>query len=228
MVEEKLDSMLPPGTITYSHNNGSHQTTIDLVLVTAGLQAAMILCRTSGTDHGGDHGVIETRFRMPWGARATRKPRRMYDKADWVNICRAVSLLPQPQTVQTKQQLNDRTEDFVKGVSRIIADKIPYSKLHPNGKRWWTPSLTALRHTLSALRNQETERKRKDLSCENVHRQIQAVRKNYFSQIASQKATHWREFVDDPENVWKANKYTYIDLGSRGVPTLQGPSGPID
>jgi hypothetical protein len=57
--------MLPPGTITYSHNNGSHQTTIDLVLVSAGLQAAVILCRTSNTDHGGDHRVIETRFRVP-------------------------------------------------------------------------------------------------------------------------------------------------------------------
>jgi hypothetical protein len=65
MVEEKLDSMLSPGTITYLHNNGSHQTTTDMVLVTARLQVAMILCRTSGTDHGGDHGVIETRFRMP-------------------------------------------------------------------------------------------------------------------------------------------------------------------
>jgi hypothetical protein len=36
-VEEELDSILPRGTITYSHNNGSHQTTIDLVLATPGL-----------------------------------------------------------------------------------------------------------------------------------------------------------------------------------------------
>jgi hypothetical protein len=36
MVEEELDSMLPRGTITYSHNNGSHRTTIDLVLALPG------------------------------------------------------------------------------------------------------------------------------------------------------------------------------------------------
>jgi hypothetical protein len=42
MVEEELDSMLPRGTVTFSHNNGSHATTIDLVLVSPGLQAAMI------------------------------------------------------------------------------------------------------------------------------------------------------------------------------------------
>ncbi|KAI4732297.1 hypothetical protein E4T50_17119 [Aureobasidium sp. EXF-12298] len=172
MVEEELDSMLPRGTITYSHNNGSHQTTIDLVLVSPGLQAAKILCRTSSTDHGGDHKVIETRFQMPWEARATRKLRRMYDKADWVDICKAVGLLPQPQPISTKQQLNREAEEFVKG--------------------------------------------------------IQAVRKDYLSQIANQKAAHWREFVDSPENVWKANKYTHMDPGSRGVPTLQGPRGLVD
>jgi hypothetical protein len=116
MVEEELDPMLPPGTIIYSYNNGSHQTTIDLALVSAGLQAAMILCRTSDTDHGGDHRVIETRFRMPWEDMATRKPRRMYDKADRVDVCMAVRLLPQLQSLQTEQQLDDEAEDFVKGV----------------------------------------------------------------------------------------------------------------
>lgn len=70
--------MLPRGTITYSHNNGSDQTTINLVLVSPGMQAAMNLC----TDHGGDHKVIETRFQMPWEVRATRRPGNMYDKAD--------------------------------------------------------------------------------------------------------------------------------------------------
>lgn len=90
------------------------------------------------------------------------------------------------------------------------------------------PIRTALRHTLSALRNQETERKRRDLSCKNLHQQIQAVRMGYLSQIASQKAVHRREFVDNPENVWKANKYTHMNPGSRGVPTLQGPRGLVD
>jgi hypothetical protein len=60
----------------------------------------------------------------------------MYDKADWVDIRRAVGLLPQPRSIQTKQQLNDEAKDFVKGVSRVITDKIPYAKPHPNGKRW--------------------------------------------------------------------------------------------
>jgi hypothetical protein len=62
----------------------------------------------------------------------------------------------------------------------------------------------------------------------DLHRQIQAVRRDYLSQIACQKAIHWREFVDSPENVWKANRYTHIEPGSRGVPTLQGLQGPVD
>jgi hypothetical protein len=136
MVEEELDSMLPRGTVTFSHNNGSHATTIDLVLVSPGLQAAMIQCKTSDTDHGGDHRVIEARFRMSWEARATKRLGRTYDKADWVDICRAVGLLPQPQPIQTRQQLNDEAERFVKGISQIVADKIPYAEYHLNAKGW--------------------------------------------------------------------------------------------
>jgi hypothetical protein len=33
IVEEELDSILPRGTVTFSHNNGSYATTINLVLV---------------------------------------------------------------------------------------------------------------------------------------------------------------------------------------------------
>ena len=191
--------MLLRDTVTFSRNNGLRPITINLVLVPPGLQAAMIQCKTSDTDHGGDHRVIEARFRMSWEARATRRLGRTYDKADWADISRAVSLLPQPQLIQTRQQLNDEAERFVKGISQIVADKIPYAKPHPNAKRWWTPALTALRLTLSALRNRETERRRRDLDCKDLHRQIQAVRKDYYSQIAGQKAAHWREFVDSPE-----------------------------
>jgi hypothetical protein len=34
--------------------------------------------------------------------------------------------------------------------------------------------------------------------------------------------------VDSLENVWKANRYTHMKPGSRGVPTLQGIQGPVD
>lgn len=190
MVEEELDFMLPRGTITYSHDNGSHQTTLDLALVSPGLQAAMACCKISDTDHGGDHRVIETRFQMSWTAKVTRKPRRAYDTADWVDICKAIARLPQFPPIQRKQRLDDSAEEFAQGVSRIIEDKIPYAKPQPNGKGWWTPSLTVLRRTLSALRNQETAQKRRGLNCESLYKQIQAVRKEYFSQITKQKATH--------------------------------------
>jgi hypothetical protein len=73
---------------------------------------------------------------MSWEARATKRLGRTYDKADWVDICRAVGLLPQPQPIQTRQQLNDEAERFVKGISQIVADKIPYAEYHLNAKRW--------------------------------------------------------------------------------------------
>jgi hypothetical protein len=50
---------------------------------------------------------------MPWIAKVTRKPRRAYDTADWADIRKAVARLPQFQPIQTKQQLDDRAEEFV-------------------------------------------------------------------------------------------------------------------
>jgi hypothetical protein len=81
---------------------------------------------------------------MSWIIKATRRPRRVYDTADWVDDCRAVAHLLQFRLIWTKQQLDDRVEEFVHGVSGTIEDKIPNAKAHPNGKRLWTPSLTAL------------------------------------------------------------------------------------
>jgi hypothetical protein len=34
--------------------------------------------------------------------------------------------------------------------------------------------------------------------------------------------------MDSLENVWKANRYTHMEPGSRGVPTLQGIQGLVD
>lgn len=48
-----------------------------------------------------------------------------------------------------------------------------------------------------------------------------AVRREYHLGIRKQKAKHWKEFVDNPSNVWKVNSYTHLDLGSEGVPSLQ-------
>jgi ribonuclease HI len=228
MIEEELDSLLPRGTITYSNNDGSRQTTIDLVLVSPGLQAAATQCKIGDTEHGGDHRVIESRFQLQWTAKAVRRPKRAYDRADWTKIRKGVALLPQIQPIQTQQQLDDLAEQFVQGVADILEDNIPYTKPHPKGKRWWTPALSAIRNTLSSLRNEETTRRRRDQECTAVHSQMLVVRRNYFSQMAVQKAKHWAEFVGDPANVWKANKFTQLEPGSRGVPALKGPGGLVE
>jgi hypothetical protein len=228
MVEEELDSLLPRGTVTYSRNDGSYQTTIDLVLASPGLQAAVNMCKILDTEHGGDHRVIETSFQLHWTAKAVRRPRRAYDRANWKEVRKSTSLLPRIQLIQTKQHLDEEAERFVTGVANILEDNIPYTKPHPKGKRWWTPALTAIRSTLSTLRNEETTRRRRGQDCAGVYSQMLTVRREYFSQMAKQKAEHWAESVGDAANVWKANKFTQLEPGSRGVPALRGPGGLVE
>ncbi|TKA72913.1 hypothetical protein B0A49_08441 [Cryomyces minteri] len=54
-----------------------------------------------------------------------------------------------------------------------------------------------------------------------IHAQLSRVRNEYFAEIRRQKKAHWREFLDAPANVWKANVYTRHEPGLRRVPPLQ-------
>jgi len=46
------------------------------------------------------------------------------------------------------------------------------------------------------------------------------ARKTYFDEISRQKALHWKEFLDNPSNVWKANQFTKGSSTPIQVPTL--------
>jgi hypothetical protein len=37
---------------------------------------------------------------------------------------------------------------------------------------------------------------------------VHQARKTYFDKMDYQKATHWKEFLDEASNVWKANYFT--------------------
>ncbi|KAI9690188.1 MAG: hypothetical protein M1822_009149 [Bathelium mastoideum] len=45
-------------------------------------------------------------------------------------------------------------------------------------------------------------------------------RKEYFREMEKQKKKHWREFLEDPSNIWKANAFTRIASQGAVIPTL--------
>jgi hypothetical protein len=67
MNEFGLSSLLKRGTKTWHGGgySGDCESTIDLALASENLTDSMIKCAVHGTEHGSDHGTIETVFDAP-------------------------------------------------------------------------------------------------------------------------------------------------------------------
>lgn len=70
MADLSLQSLLPPGTITFEGPQGS--STIDLILASPRLVDDRIKCFTSLNDHGSDHRAIETVFNITLGSNCSK------------------------------------------------------------------------------------------------------------------------------------------------------------
>jgi hypothetical protein len=91
MEENVLTSLLPSGTVTWEHHNGSTCSTIDLSLVTSGSSEACEYCGFHSIDHGSDHKAIRAHFVTYTSEYEEKRRKRMYDKADWNKIHEGVS-----------------------------------------------------------------------------------------------------------------------------------------
>lgn len=221
MLECQLQHSLPRGTITYSHYNGAGQTTIDLVLVSQELRDSIVQCQTSETDHGSDHRLIESIFQIRWSGRNPRPGRLMFNRADWTLIHAEAKTIHVEKDIRSAVELDQAAQAFGTRVQEILEKHVPRSKQHPHAKRWWTPALTDMRNTVSGLRNLATARTRQGISCPQLYRQLHSARGAYFHEMNKQKARHWKEFLHDPANIWKASAFAKKDGGCRDIPGLQ-------
>ena len=120
----------------------------------------------------------------------------------------------------TKRTLDDTATLFMDNITQIINSSIPRAKPSPYAKKWWCQDLTLLRNAMTSIRNQVTALKRQGLDITAAQRQLQVSRRSYFGQMEKQKKQHWREFLRDPTNIWKANQYTHNTSHASSVPTL--------
>lgn len=112
------------------------------------------------------------------------------------------------------------TETFNTAVVGTVQDRVPRAKPSPYAKRWWTPDLSLLRRALTSARNHLTTLQRRGEETSEARQMFQDLRRGYFRQIETQKKQHWKDFLADPTNIWKANSYARTMSQAGTVPTL--------
>jgi hypothetical protein len=105
-------------------------------------------------------------------------------------------------------------------MNTTLKEMVPRAKPSPYAKRWWTKELLQLRQQLTVLRNQVTTLRRRGQDITHARLLIHQARKLYFDKMDWQKVTHWKEFLDEANNIWKANYFTKGASTLVQVPTL--------
>jgi hypothetical protein len=125
MHENALTLLLPSGTVTWEHYNGSTCSTIDFLLATDGLSETCEYCGVHSIDHGPDHKAIRAHFVLDTTEYEDKRRKQMYSKADWKKIRGEVSTKiaddSSVNALSTKDDLEvavDRLEAIVNGVRK--------------------------------------------------------------------------------------------------------------
>ncbi|OKO97584.1 hypothetical protein PENSUB_10010 [Penicillium subrubescens] len=129
-----LSSLLKRGTKTWHGGgySGDCESTIDLALASENLTDSMIKCAVHRTEHGSDHGTIETVFDAPWTA-PTQTDKLLLKNAPWreinARIARTLAATPVEGSVQQK------TDRLMCAVSEAVRALTPKAKPSPHAKR---------------------------------------------------------------------------------------------
>jgi hypothetical protein len=109
---------------------------------------------------------------------------------------------------------------FVNGINAVLEDHVPRARESPHAKRWWSKDLTLLRRDYTFKRNRITTLRRQGECTLRVREASHTARRVYLDEIDEQKKQHWKDFLDDPKNIWKAASYAKPSGASMDVPEL--------
>ena len=221
MADWGLNSLLPRGTVT--REEGSYRSTIDLVLASTGLSRRVTRCHIHPVEHGSDHRAIETTFQCEVPPAPPPITRFSFRDAPWADIRRELRDLKSEIIDVTDCSELDRMAGRLTGrIGAAIHHLVPVARPSRYGKRWWTRELTALRDTYTWTRNQCTQARRYGSDCGALEDHALYLRRQYHRAIRDAKRLHWREFLANTDNVWKAARYLQPRDQSMGqVPTLR-------
>ena len=221
--EYGLQSLLPAGTVTWEHHSGRYWSTVDVVMASARLVNRLIRCQIHEQDHGSDHRPIVIEFDGQGPPRQSPRTRLLPDKADWHHIGREtrhkLKAITLPGAI-TPAGLDAAAESFMEVVVEVVHNRVPRARPSPHAKRWWTADLTLLRSSLSSARNRVTTLRRRGADTSEAQVAFQTIRREYFRLIEKQKKLHWKDFLQDPSNIWKASRFTRMASQTAAIPTL--------
>ena len=225
MQEKALSSLLPSGTVTWEHYNGSTCSTIDLLLATGGLSEACEYCGVHPMDHGSDHRAIRAHFVVDTTEYQVKRRKRMFDRADWKKIREEVSKRIADDSslhaLSSKDELEVAVDRLEVAVNGVLEEHVTRARPSPYTKRWWTDELKTLRLSLSAARNRLTTVRRRGEDVTEAAASVKLVRRQYMDKIEHCKREYWTEFLDNRENIWKAYAYTKASRAGYGIPVLK-------
>lgn len=216
-----LESMIPAGTITFENLGGVGESTVDLCLCTAPLSDRLIRSGIFTSDHGSDHKPILTELQLDVPYYRPKNTRLNFSKADW-DIIRGLvqGSLQDPTPCPDAATLEQQAGYFSNEIQSILKRSIPISRPFPSAKRWWTRELTILRNNMTYWRNQWTAEKRRGNPGLQPFQEFKQAQKQYFTCMKSQKHAHWKEFISNPSNIWKAHSINKDRSGFSNIPAL--------
>ncbi|KUL82055.1 hypothetical protein ZTR_10680 [Talaromyces verruculosus] len=227
MSEWNLQSLLRRGTITFEGSQG--RSTVDLTLASGTLAAQLIQCKIHPVEHGSDHRAIQTTFDVNSPHTATQVPRLCLNDVDWDTVCTRLEHLHQEDwSIHDSDDLNRAVGRLLNQVTQTVKDLCTETKPSPYYKRWWTEDLTALRREYTGIRNLHSQARKYGIDRPDLEELAQKAKQKFHTAIRDQKKKHWKEFLQDTDNVWKAAKYMSGNGGRMPIPALQNDGETIE
>jgi hypothetical protein len=134
MVENQLELLLPPGTITQEKNN--ERSTLDLVLGTKEIASRIATCQVIDTFSGSDHPPIETTIQLEKAVQVDLPPRYYFKRTNLEVVQAKAQLLQQPNYQLSPHRIGEYVDYLVRFIQDLIKQTVPLSKPSKWAQPW--------------------------------------------------------------------------------------------
>ena len=207
-----LDLALPPKVPTHKHNVTKKMTRLDQVFLSDHSFDALTACDTACKIPGlrTDHLPILTELNMPL-AHAPNKSIVNFREVEWdkfrTELRTELAPLGRPKTIEDQPSLDEACKQLTLAIQNTIDRQVPVTEISPKSKRWWSKELTAMRRYANKLGRKAS--KLNNQPDHPIHAEYDKAKTKYAKEIAWNKKTHWRDWLERAEDpdIWTANKY---------------------